>query len=52
MEVRLFVASSLVRGGFSVFAPESNEQNTEDFADIIAASKAVFAQYPYEKTGP
>ncbi|NCB30700.1 MAG: hypothetical protein EOM66_04755 [Clostridia bacterium] len=39
----------VVRGGFSVFAPESNEQNSEDFVDIIAASKSAFEQYPYEK---
>lgn len=39
----------VVRGGFSVFAPESNEQNSEDFTDIIASSKTAFDQHPYEK---
>lgn len=39
----------VVRGGFSVFAPESNEQDSEDFVDIIAASKSAFDQPPYEK---
>ena len=39
----------VVRGGFSVFAPESNELNSEDFVHIIAASKSAFNQYPYEK---